>query len=184
MIEKLVKIQNELKAPKSQFNAFGKYSYRNQEDILEAVKPLLYKHGLFLSLSDTTRTESDGTKILMSTATITDGEKSFNTTAEVIIDVTKKGMSSEQQSGAASSYCRKYCLNGLFLIDDTKDADSTNNHGKAPAVQQEDNKAWLNKGSEEFTKAVNWIKGGGDIAPILGKYKVSKAVKEELETLI
>ena len=82
-----------------------------------------------------------------------------------------------QSFGSSSSYARKYALNGLFLIDDTKDADTTNTHDKAPV---EDEKGWLNKNTPNFTKAIEFLKGGGDIANIEAKYKLSKTVKEEL----
>lgn len=132
-IEKVSNIQATLKAPKSQRNNFGNYNYRNQEDILEAVKPLLKEAGLVLTISD--QLEGLGNRIyIKSTATITDGKDSLSNTAFAREAETQKGMSDSQVSGSASSYARKYALNGLFLIDDTKDDDATNTHGKdAPA---------------------------------------------------
>ena len=125
----LSKIQFELKAPKNQFNAFGKYKYRNCEDILEAVKPLLEKYECFLTITDTIK-EAAGIIYVEATARLTNGEFSASATASAGIELNKKGMDLSQSFGASSSYARKYALNGLFLIDDTKDADATNTHGK------------------------------------------------------
>lgn len=124
----LVKIQAELKAPKGQFNAFGKYKYRNAEDIIEAVKPILNKYGTALVISDEVVQVGDRIYI-KATATLldeTDNVISVNGWARE--EEVKKGMDAAQISGAASSYARKYALNGLFAIDDTKDADATNEH--------------------------------------------------------
>lgn len=123
--ERLAEIQKTLKAPKSQFNSFGKYSYRNQEDILEAVKPLLGDCALVVG----DEIVSIGDRVYVkATATLMHGEAKLSNTAYAREPVMKKGMDESQITGAASSYARKYALNGLFLIDDTKDADSTNNH--------------------------------------------------------
>ena len=125
LFEKLSAVQNELKAPKGQYNSFGKYKYRSCEDILEAVKPILKKNGLVLTLSD--GIEVNGDRIYVTAfATITDiktGEE-MHTTAYARESEEKKGMDESQITGTASSYARKYALNGLFLIDDTKDADT------------------------------------------------------------
>ena len=179
MTEKLVKIQNELKAPKNQFNAFGKYKYRNQEDILEAVKPLLYKHGLHLTITDEIHQVGDLIYV-QAEAVITDGENYVSTTAQAGIDPNRKGMDIAQSFGSSSSYARKYALNGLFLIDDTKDADSTNTHDKAPEAEE---KAWLNKNTPQYNKAIEFIKGGGDIKQVLTKYKMKKEIAEELSNI-
>lgn len=125
-MEKLIKIQSELKVPKGNFNSFGKYKYRSAEDILEAVKPLLNKHNCQLVLTD--EIMAIGNKLfLCATCKFTDLEnvQFVNGYAEL---GEHKGMSSEQCTGTASSYARKYALNGLFLIDETEsDADSQNN---------------------------------------------------------
>lgn len=123
LIQKLSKIQAELKAPKSQYNNFGKYSYRNCEDILEAVKPML--NGLVLTISDDIQVAGDRVYI-KATATITNGVDSISNSALAREAITKKGMDDSQITGSTSSYARKYALNGLFCIDDTKDADSSN----------------------------------------------------------
>ena len=128
-MEKLRKIQAELKAPKNQRNNFGKYNYRSCEDILEAVKPLLDKYKCTLTISDEVR-EVCGVLFVEAMAFISDGTDSVHTKAQAGIDPNRKGMDIAQSFGSSSSYARKYCLNGLFLIDDTKDADSTNTHGK------------------------------------------------------
>ena len=130
----LIKIQAELKAPKNQTNAFGKYKYRSCEDILEAVKPLLLKHNCQLVISDAIK-EAGGVIYCESRIVFresvnppyTDGQE-ITVTACAGIEPNRKGMDIAQSFGASSSYARKYALNGLFLIDDTKDADATNDH--------------------------------------------------------
>jgi hypothetical protein len=126
----LIKIQSELKAPKNQTNAFGKYKYRSCEDILEAVKPLLLKYNCQLIISDSIK-EAAGVIYCESRIVFTDGIENYYVTACAGIEPNRKGMDIAQSFGASSSYARKYALNGLFLIDDTKDADATNDHGKA-----------------------------------------------------
>lgn len=125
-MKELISIQSTLNAPKGQYNSFGKYKYRSCEDILGAVKPLLNQHGCTLTISDDV--VMVGARIyIKATATITNsaGEKEV-TTAFAREEEQKKGMDSSQVTGAASSYARKYALNGLFAIDDTKDADTLN----------------------------------------------------------
>lgn len=126
--EKLCSIQTELKAPKGQRNNFGKYNYRSCEDILEALKPLLSKYETIITLSDNIVQIGDRYYVQV-TAKLTDiktGE-SVMTTAFAREDESKKGMDSSQLTGATSSYARKYALNGLLAIDDTKDSDYLNN---------------------------------------------------------
>lgn len=120
----LLEVQKELKAPKGQYNSFGKYNYRSCEDILEAVKPILSKNGLSLVLSDSVILSGDW-HYIMATARLknADGE-AIEVTAYARESQSKKGMDDSQITGTASSYARKYALNGLFLIDDTKDADT------------------------------------------------------------
>ena len=128
-MEKLIKIQSELKAPKGQFNSFGKYKYRNCEDVLEALKPLLTANECTLTISD--EVKEVGTLIYVeATATFSDGTKNVIVRAQAGIVPNRKGMDIAQSFGSSSSYARKYALNGLFLIDDTKDAEATNDHGK------------------------------------------------------
>lgn len=126
-MEKLVQIQSELKAPKNQFNSFGKYNYRSCEDILEALKPLLTKHKCTLNISDEIK-EIGGIIYVEATAYLQDNEgNNVKSSAQAGINPNKKGMDISQSFGSSSSYARKYALNGLFLIDDTKDADTANN---------------------------------------------------------
>jgi hypothetical protein len=129
-MRKLIEIQAELKAPKNQRNNFGKYNYRSCEDILEAVKPLLLKHGCTLTITDKIR-EVGGLVFVEATAVLVDPEREDDIvmiSAQAGIDANRKGMDIAQSFGSSSSYARKYALNGLFLIDDTKDADATNDH--------------------------------------------------------
>lgn len=123
--EKLMRIQVELKAPKNLYNSFGKYHYRNAEGIQEALKPMEKLYGVFTSLSDK-MVEVGGRIYVEATATITDIEsaESISVTAYAREALEKKGMDESQITGATSSYARKYALNGLFLLDDTKDTDS------------------------------------------------------------
>ena len=127
LITELARIQTTLKAPKNQVNSFGKYKYRSCEDILEAVKPLL--NGLVLTVSDEMVAVGDRVYV-KATCTITDGTDTILNTGFAREAPIKKGMDDSQITGAASSYARKYSLNGLFLIDDTQDSDATNTHGK------------------------------------------------------
>lgn len=149
--EKLSKVQSELKAPKGQYNSFGKYKYRSCEDILEAVKPLNAKHGVVLTVGDEI-VEIANRFYVKATATLVDiesGEKVTNT-ALAREDDAKKGMDGSQITGTASSYARKYCLNGLYCIDDTKDADTDEYRAQQERKPQE------NKPQErQYVKVVN-----------------------------
>ena len=136
IFEKLVKIQNELKAPKNQYNKFGNYSYRNCEDILESLKPLLEREKLTLLLGDELVMIGERYYV-KSTATLTDGEEEIKNSAFAREEETKKGMDGSQITGASSSYARKYALNGLFLIDDMKDSDATNTGQKQETKKEE-----------------------------------------------
>lgn len=135
-IEKIVAIQSELKAPKGQYNSFGKYNYRSCEDILEGVKPLLTKHGLILTIQDSIDLIGDRFYV-KATATITDGKEQLSTSAYARESLDKKGMDTSQVTGATSSYARKYALNGLLAIDDTKDVDTMDNSKKPVQQTQE-----------------------------------------------
>ena len=170
--QKVIAIQTELKAPKSQYNSFGKYRYRNQEDILEAVKPLLNKYELSITLTDTINETPSGICYVEARAILHGTDGKIESVAQAGIDINKKGMDISQSFGSSSSYARKYALNGLLLIDDTKDADATNTHGK--------DKKWLNVNTPEFNKAKDFIKGGGSVEQIEAKYKLAKETKELL----
>lgn len=128
---KLAKVQSALKVPKGQYNSFGKYKYRSCEDIVEAVKPLCHENGLLLTMADQIIQIGDRYYV-SATATVTsidDGSTAF-VTANAREEDTKKGMDGSQITGTASSYARKYALNGLFAIDDTKDADTDENENQ------------------------------------------------------
>lgn len=136
--EKLLAIQTKLKAPKGQYNSFGKYSYRSAEDILEAVKPLNAEQGVLLTITDEIK-EIGGRVYVVATATVSDGTDELKVSAYAREPENKKGMDESQITGATSSYARKYALNGLYAIDDNNDAD-TDEHKQqqenAPKKQQ------------------------------------------------
>lgn len=132
--ERVLAVQTELKAPKNRTNAFGKYKYRSCEDILEAAKPVLAKNKLLLTISDSI-VEMGGRNYIMATARLVDilnAENAIVCTACAREAAEKKGMDDSQISGCASSYARKYALNGLFCIDDTEDSDTQDNVAKVP----------------------------------------------------
>ncbi len=125
----LAYIQANLNAPKGQYNSFGKYHYRSCEDILGAVKPLLKEAKAFLTITDDIILVGERYYV-KATAVLNVGKDGISSIAYAREAMTKKGMDEAQITGSASSYARKYALNGLFAIDDTKDADATNDHGK------------------------------------------------------
>jgi|TARA_R100001460_G_scaffold80663_1_gene121622 hypothetical protein len=177
--EKLVDVQGRLKAPKNQRNNFGKYNYRSCEDILEAVKPLLVEHKLALTISDYVDTTQ--APMVSATAKITDGKDTIEVSAQAGIDINRKGMDIAQSFGSSSSYARKYALNGLFLIDDTKDSDATNTHGKTAANAVNEALAWLPDSGDKFNNAKSALQSGKvSIQDIRKKYKVSKKVEQLL----
>ena len=156
--EKLSKVQSELKAPKGQYNSFGKYKYRSCEDILEAVKPLNAKHGVVLTVGDEV-VEISNRFYVKATATFVDiesGEKIINT-ALAREDDAKKGMDGSQITGTASSYARKYCLNGLYCIDDTKDADTDEYRAQQERKPQESKQQGSKPQERQYVKVVNGI---------------------------
>jgi hypothetical protein len=176
LYEKLVDIQGRLKAPKSQFNNFGKYKYRNCEDILEAVKPLLVEHKVVLTISDKVIELDNGLSYVEATAQFKNIDGVIEVSAQAGIDPSKKGMDVAQCFGSSSSYARKYALNGLFLIDDTKDADSTNTHDGKPSKELE----WLPESGVKFDRVKEALTGGFTMSQIREKYKVSKKVEQLL----
>ena len=180
LAEKLSKIQVEFKSNKSRFNSFGKYNFRSAEDILEGLKPFNEKYGVYFTIREEVSVIFETTPILISTATIHDNNEinEIEATAIVGVDLQQKGMQVPQQFGSASSYGKKYALGNLLLIDDTQDADATNSHGKESKPVSEEK--WLNKNTPEFNQAIEYLKKGGNIATIEAKYKLAKAVKEEL----
>ena len=179
--QKLAIIQTELKAKKSSYNSFGKYYFRKAEDILEATKPFLLKHGVTVTLNEEL-IMTDPVPTIKSTAIISDGKDSISATAIVGVDLNQKGMQTAQQFGAASSYGKKYALGNLFLIDDTADADSTNQHGKNGAVNKIKQAAKPAITKEQLAKAKEYITAGGNVAAIETKYKLTDEQRKSLTT--
>ena len=167
--EKLSQIQTRFKSKKSRFNSFGKYYFRSAEDILEAIKPFNKELGVNVTINEEIIELSLGLPVIRTTATLCDGENSIIATAVVGVDLNQKGMQTPQQFGSASSYGKKYALGNLFLIDDTKDSDATNNHGKDKLT--------------DISKAKSYIKSGGKIDAIKAKYQLTSAQEAELKTL-
>jgi len=176
--QKLSLIQKEFKASKSKFNSFGKYNFRSAEDILEALKQFNEKYQVNFTITES-MVESQFIQfpMLESTASINDDLDTITASAIVGVDLEQKGMQMPQKFGSASSYAKKYALGNLLLIDDTQDADASNKHEKTAPV---DELTWLNKNTPEFKKAIEYLKNGGNIATIEGKYKMTKVVKDEL----
>ena len=151
MLKKLLAVQTALKAPKGQYNAFGKYNYRSCEDILEALKPLLSEQGLVLTISDSLEMIGDRYYVkAVANLADTESKLSVESVAYAREEETKKGMDGSQITGTASSYARKYALNGLFCIDDTKDADTMDNLS-VPPIKKEYKCADCGKPFKEFT---------------------------------
>ena len=155
MHDKLIQVQEKLKAPKNQRNNFGGYNYRSCEDILEAVKPLLAEEGLLLTLNDEL-VQIGERYYVKATASVTDGNQTVSAIAFAREADTKKGMDDSQITGTASSYSRKYALNGLFLIDDTKDADTDeytkNNSSRSFKRESSGNKINFKEVREKLTE--------------------------------
>lgn len=141
LYKKMQEIQTHLKAPKNLYNSFGKYNYRNAEGICEAVKPLLAEHGLILTLSDELVAVGERYYVKATATICSNAEEKLSVSAFARESFDKKGMDDSQITGTASSYARKYALNGLFLLDDTKDADtdeySNENNRKMEIVSKE-----------------------------------------------
>lgn len=188
-MEKLIKLQKELKAPKNQKNKFGGYNYRNCEDILEAVKPLLDKHGLVLNITDSLG-ELCGIPYTEATASVFDPKKPdivISSKAQAGIGTEQKGMSIGQCFGASSSYARKYALNGLLLIDDNKDPDVTNTKTKSGKTTTRSTttvernagaKTKVVAGTAEYNNLIEWINSPkGSIEKALKGYDIDKATE-------
>ena len=181
----LIKVQSELKAPKGQYNSFGKYAYRSAEDILESVKPLLASNGLSMRVTDEVM-EVGGAVFINATVVVTDGAESIYASAQAGIDPNRKGMDIAQSYGSSSSYARKYALNGMFLIDDTKDADATNTHGNnsAPAARPAAPRAAASGAVDNdwFSKSIDYIKSAADKGQafdmVVSKYGSSASEKQ------
>ena len=178
--QKLAIIQTKLKAKKSQYNSFGKYYFRKAEDILEATKPFLLEQGVSVIINEEL-IMTDPVPTIKSTATISDGNNAIHATAVVGVDLGQKGMQTAQQFGAASSYGKKYALGNLFLIDDTQDADGSNDHGKKSNVVKkikEAAKPAITK--KQIAQAKDYIVAGGTIEAIETKYKLTNEQRKDI----
>lgn len=174
--QSLARVQSRLKAPKGQYNSFGKYRYRSCEDILEAVKPLLSENGLLLTMSDEV-VMTGGRFYVRATATVTSAEDggAVSVSAFAREEDEKKGMDGSQITGSASSYARKYALNGLFAIDDTKDADTMNvseEYTVKPA-RKEDSRGLIPADRLEDAALMEWLHrkmsaGGQTVGAVIG----------------
>jgi len=177
--QKLAIVQTELKAKKSSYNSFGKYYFRKSEDILEAIKPFLVKHGVTVTINEE-QVINDYTQVPMmkSTATFSDGENAIHATALVGVDLNQKGMQTAQQFGAASTYGKKYALGNLLLIDDTEDADS----GVKPSGAVDKIKAAAKPAitPAQLAKAKEYVAAGGKIEAIESKYKLTNEQKANI----
>ena len=160
--EQLRLLQAELKAPKSQYNSFGKYKYRNAEDILEALKPLAVKHGLTFTINDTLEAIGDRFYVRAEVTCTNDDSESVSVTAYAREEENKKGMDGSQVTGASSSYARKYALNGMLLIDDTKDADSMDNSQSTPKAKAKAQPQAEDTPKDIMSMAIEYIKGQRD----------------------
>ena len=183
--KKLMLVQSKLKAPKNQYNSFGKYSYRSCEDILEGLKPLLNEVEAIITLNDEVVNigERFYIKAIATFIDIATGEK-VEVSALAREDETKKGMDLAQVTGSVSSYARKYALNGLFAIDDTKDSDSTNKHDKDNVTNLNSENKWTNpKLTESQIKRLYAIAYKKGIAADKVKEQVLKKFNKEVKDL-
>ncbi|MEL0117975.1 MAG: ERF family protein [Opitutae bacterium] len=155
--KRLRNLQTELKAPKGQYNSFGKYKYRSAEDILEAVKPLTAKHGITMYITDDIEVMGERTYVKATVYVHDDEGNSIKVTSYAREEENKKGMDGSQVTGASSSYARKYALNAMLLIDDTKDSDATNDGGSS------DKQSAKGDGEKDYFKlAIDHIKNATD----------------------
>ena len=184
-MSKLQEIQQRLKAPKGQYNSFGKYKYRSCEDILEAVKPILNEVGCTLTLSDEIVCVGDRYYV-MATAWLKGEDTNESVTAYAREDLDKKGMDGAQITGTASSYARKYALNGLFCIDDTKDADTdeyaiqTSKAKSAPAEAKPAKQVFDSAHPQWQTILDKMVAGKGSIKALQDYYTISASVEKEI----
>ena len=179
LTKSLATIQTKMKAKKSSYNSFGKYYFRKSEDILEAIKPFLLEHKVYVTVSEEI-VATDPVPTMQSTATISNGKDAIHATALVGVDLNQKGMQTAQQFGAASTYGKKYALGNLFLIDDTEDADAGN---KPSTVDKLKAKAKPIMTKDQFEKAKEYITAGGDMKAIESKYKINTQHLVELNKL-
>ena len=172
--EKLSKIQIEFKAKKSRFNSFGKYNFRSAEDILEALKPINEKYRVYFTINENF-ISTESLPVIETKASMVDIDDPTNAivaTAVVGVDMAQKGMATPQQFGSASSYAKKYALGNLLLIDDTADADATNDHGKRrPRIS-----------SDNLEKAKKFLNNGGLLKTLQSQYDIAPEVLKELQS--
>jgi len=178
-IQSIIKVQSELKAPKNQYNSFGDYKYRSCEDILEALKPLLVRENLLLTINDEV-ISIESRYYVKATVTITDGEHSQSVSAFAREEQEKKKMDGAQITGGASSYARKYALNAMFLIDDTKDAD--NQEPVNPKVQVPVKVPYLDKiaacnNLEDYSVLASMIKDDWATIPVQHHTTITESMK-------
>jgi len=175
--KKLAIVQTELKAKKSSYNSFGKYYFRKSEDILEAIKPFLVKHGITVTINEEI-IATDPVPTIQSTATISDGVDAIHATALVGVDLNQKGMQTAQQFGAASTYGKKYALGNLLLIDDTEDADAgAKASGAVDKIKAAAKPAIT---PAQLAKAKEYVAAGGKIEAIESKYKLTNEQKANI----
>ena len=169
-------IQTKLKAPKDKYNSFGKYNYRSKEGILDAVKPYLEETGATLRV-DESIIEVSGVPVVEAEAILSFGGEAVSCSSYAGVDVNKKGMDIAQTFGSSSSYAGKYALGNLFLIDDTKDPDATNTHGKGSSDSK-----------DKFSKVKDYVKANPkDLDKVLSSPKntwLTNKQKEELKSLV
>ena len=193
LTERLFIIQQELNAPKNQWNDFSEFHYRSCEDILEGVKPLL--KGLVLTMSDDVIQVGDRIYV-KATALLSDGKDSISNPAMAREPLAKKGMDESQITGTASSYARKYALNGLFCIDDEKDADSKDNREQKPVnksaqknQKQDDDKPWYDESDyqADLQGVTSAIKGGTPVGQVINqiaqKFKISNKYRDLIKAI-
>ena len=176
--QKLAVIQTELKAKKSSYNSFGKYHFRKSEDILEAIKPFLIKHGVTVTLNEEL-IMTEPVPIIKSTASISDGKDAIHATALVGVDLNQKGMQTAQQLGAASTYGKKYALGNLLLIDDTEDADS-GKKATSTTIEKIKQAAKPAITKQQIAQAKDYVAAGGKIEAIESKYKLTNEQKADI----
>ena len=182
LTKKLADVQTKLKAKKSSYNSFGKYYFRKAEDILEGVKPFLLQHNIYVTTSEEI-VGTDPVPMLKVTATISDGENAIHASSVVGVDLNQKGMQTSQQFGAASTYGKKYALGNLFLIDDTEDADASNNHGVVNKIKAKAKPTKKNITADQMKSAKEYVLAGGEVDAILKKYVLNANQVKQLNEL-
>lgn len=175
-MKELIQIQTELNAPKNRHNNFGKYKYRNLEDIFEAVKPHLAKHGCTLNVTDDL-IDMGGQLVIKATATIQKGDSIVSSTAFAGIDTNRKGMDIAQSYGASGSYARKYAVSALFLLDDSKDVDTPQSIAKTAKP-----KKTFDESNENWDAAIQSLESGQyKIEDFKANYQIPAGALKKLE---